>query len=103
MFFDFRELLSLLTVSPATENTRSDGVDVAGIFNIHLATFESCGNLFSFSFHQVRGFAFLFITFSAKPFLVNENSSCACLVVLPSYPVPVLTNQVHVCDDLQSV
>jgi len=90
MFFGFRELLSLLTVSPATENTRSDGVDVAGIFNIHLATFESCGNLFSFSFHQVRGFVFLFITFSAK---YCSSSSLVVEMFLPFLDLVVCLKQ----------
>ena len=43
---------SLLTKIPAVEKTRSEGTDVAGIASIFLATKESRGYFWAFSFHH---------------------------------------------------
>jgi len=71
-FIGFKELCILFTVSPATEKNLE--VEAAGMFSKHLATVESCGYLFSLSFHQVSGLVFLLTTFSAK---YCSNSSVA--------------------------
>ena len=49
------KLRSLVTVNPATENTRSEGVEVAGLQSMLRATVASRGNLHSFPFHQFSG------------------------------------------------
>ena len=46
---------SLVTVSPAAENTRSDGTEVAGMQRYCRANFDSPGNLLPFTFHQSAG------------------------------------------------
>ena len=39
---------NLVKVSPALENTRSEGAEVAGTQRILLANLDTCGNRFSF-------------------------------------------------------
>lgn len=44
---------------PAAENSRSDGVEVAGMHKNDLANDERLGYFASFDFHQDRGFSVL--------------------------------------------
>ena len=45
-------------MSPAVLNTLSEGTQVAGIHNLHLAISASNGKKMELSFHQVRGSKF---------------------------------------------
>ena len=52
------QLRSLVTVSCAIENIRSEGVDVAGLRRMPRAILARLGNLRSFSFHRLSGDSF---------------------------------------------
>ena len=53
--FEVRHDRRLVTVSPATENNRSEGTDVA-VMHRYLRAYVACqGNLIPFTFHQPVG------------------------------------------------
>ena len=58
-FFGFKQLLNLVTISPAVENTLSEGVDVAGMQSSRFATYDTTGKRAEFSFHHFSGFSCL--------------------------------------------
>ena len=55
--FGFKQLLNLVTVSPAVEKTLSEGVDVPGMQNSRLATYDTTLKQGAFSFHHFSGFS----------------------------------------------
>ena len=62
-----------MTISPAVENTLSEGTEVAGIQRYFFAKMANEGYLSLFCLHQVKGFSVAFIDGS---FLYWTSLSC---------------------------
>lgn len=64
---------SLFTVSPAAENTLSEGTDVPGMHKYCLARLANLGNRLAFSFHQSTGLISRPMGLSLRKFLTSVS------------------------------
>lgn len=79
MWSGVSRVCSLFTVSPAAENTLSDGTDVPGLHKHCLADLASLENLSMFVFHQLTGLTSRGVGLSQRKFFLLCLSTVGCI------------------------